>query len=787
MQPVATRALQRAVLAAATNTARGVVARGARSSTTRARMAVAACARRTMSTLATAAHARAQAASSHRDSSMECLERSFGAMKLSTQAGEKSKPTAVSDAEKRKALVNGMFGHTCGICEKDDVEVFWPNSVSNGAHRICANQIQKPVKSLNKLIVTLFPYDKYGSGYGAQNTAHKVAMCAIRQACGSQTIMEYLQKEGETSLAKLFNTVGIDAVKQYKQKVDPTYKANSDAGRGAKLVAGAAVVALSLYLYQTRATTTKGEKNGGVKKGVMKAVILRELRKHEDIHSLLRNHLLNGSPETRLATQQALLEVIKEDSSAFTADELYTIVGFLQTFYHLHKAEPRLASNIELISRVIDELVKNNNEKLISRKFGGILRLTEEIIEISLNDTRLMKKIKDTIFGYLNREVITTPLTHDSHYSDIIHFLSECSRVRPELCEHMFHEMQLRLVAHFSHFESKLKPSLDTLEDLLSGAVRILHREGFDKNQEQAQVMLDTEKQLFSLVAESIMASNATKKFAYDTRFECLKFTSSSSNNFYHLFNILESFNKVGVEHQGLMKVAESMCCKLIEFDMLTELKPDQLKSLKATFEKARASEQFLQKFSGEVEKIEKWTPPAVEELYSQESLQVLSRQIAERITSYCGTVAIAAEADRLKGEFAATQAPHLGFYAAQKEMSAKSASSHITADDREKLTQALQAELITKLSNDIKKWSSGALRGCTFVMGETLVDYHAQGILAVAAKKADVKLTLLNLPSKLYVSINSQVGLTSKNMLVRIASSAGDSEIVLPIPEAKA
>lgn len=102
MQPVATRSLQRAVLAAAANAVRGVVAKGVARSVhaTHAQRAVTACATRGMSCLATAAQARVQAASCYRDSSMEYLERSFGAMRLSTQAGDKPKSTAASDAEK---------------------------------------------------------------------------------------------------------------------------------------------------------------------------------------------------------------------------------------------------------------------------------------------------------------------------------------------------------------------------------------------------------------------------------------------------------------------------------------------------------------------------------------------------------------------------------------------------------------------------------------------------------------------------------------------------------------
>lgn len=127
--------------------------------------------------------------------------------------------------ENKDTLVSAMTylykSEGCGICEKKGAEVFWFSPFSRCAHAKCVKTIKKTESRLTKSIDLLFKNEK---DYRHHNNAHIMAVKAVRQACGSDTILTYLEKNDEYALAHLFNTVGTEAVVRYVLRKNPEPK-----------------------------------------------------------------------------------------------------------------------------------------------------------------------------------------------------------------------------------------------------------------------------------------------------------------------------------------------------------------------------------------------------------------------------------------------------------------------------------------------------------------------------------------------------------------------------------
>lgn len=105
------------------------------------------------------------------------------------------------------SLLNVLNSEGCGICEKKGAEVFWFSPYSRCAHAKCVKQIEAAESTLIKKIDSLFKKDNYGE----QNISHIRAIKAVRKACGSETILSYMEKNGVEALKNLFDTVGVEA------------------------------------------------------------------------------------------------------------------------------------------------------------------------------------------------------------------------------------------------------------------------------------------------------------------------------------------------------------------------------------------------------------------------------------------------------------------------------------------------------------------------------------------------------------------------------------------------
>ncbi|HSW86244.1 MAG TPA: hypothetical protein VLG49_01955 [Rhabdochlamydiaceae bacterium] len=95
----------------------------------------------------------------------------------------------------------------CGICLKPGANVEWHGTMSKYAHDTCYNAILPIENRIHSFIETsgLNPTKKI--------LAHVAAVHAVEKAC-RESIMAFLQRYGEGPLARLFDTVGIDAAKR---------------------------------------------------------------------------------------------------------------------------------------------------------------------------------------------------------------------------------------------------------------------------------------------------------------------------------------------------------------------------------------------------------------------------------------------------------------------------------------------------------------------------------------------------------------------------------------------
>lgn len=102
----------------------------------------------------------------------------------------------------------------CGICEEaGGGDIYWPTHQGKFTHSSCYQQIQPLESDLNTTIFALF--DGAVGGYYFLNEAHKKAIQAVRLACHPDTLLSYLQKNGDLALTRLFNTVGSRAARMY--------------------------------------------------------------------------------------------------------------------------------------------------------------------------------------------------------------------------------------------------------------------------------------------------------------------------------------------------------------------------------------------------------------------------------------------------------------------------------------------------------------------------------------------------------------------------------------------
>lgn len=101
----------------------------------------------------------------------------------------------------------------CGICLNPGANVEWYGPHSKYAHEVCFNAILPIEHKIHSFIETsgLNPTKKI--------LAHVAAVHAVEKACGG-SIMAFLQRYGEGPLARLFNTVGIDAAKRRLRQSD---------------------------------------------------------------------------------------------------------------------------------------------------------------------------------------------------------------------------------------------------------------------------------------------------------------------------------------------------------------------------------------------------------------------------------------------------------------------------------------------------------------------------------------------------------------------------------------
>lgn len=114
----------------------------------------------------------------------------------------------------------------CGICEeRGDLGqsgfVYWYTKNRSSAHFICIQKIGHLEKNLNRTILDLFHSNQLNKSESFTNfkRVHIQAIEAVKNACGSETLLSYLEKNGETCLAHLFDTIGIEAAKQMVAKL----------------------------------------------------------------------------------------------------------------------------------------------------------------------------------------------------------------------------------------------------------------------------------------------------------------------------------------------------------------------------------------------------------------------------------------------------------------------------------------------------------------------------------------------------------------------------------------
>jgi hypothetical protein len=85
-------------------------------------------------------------------------------------------------------------------------DTFWPTDESRWAHKSCVQKITPAVNQLLNTIELLFQGEQ-------RRQARIYAVQQVKRLCKPMTITEYLEKNGAEKASRLFNTIGISAVK----------------------------------------------------------------------------------------------------------------------------------------------------------------------------------------------------------------------------------------------------------------------------------------------------------------------------------------------------------------------------------------------------------------------------------------------------------------------------------------------------------------------------------------------------------------------------------------------
>lgn len=107
----------------------------------------------------------------------------------------------------------------CAFINAAKVEeiIFTRGTTESINHERCVEMIKGAENPLFQKIEELF--NNNSGDYRDHNDAHFRAISAIKIAisygCDSETISSYLEKNGESALAHLFNTIGSETVEQY--------------------------------------------------------------------------------------------------------------------------------------------------------------------------------------------------------------------------------------------------------------------------------------------------------------------------------------------------------------------------------------------------------------------------------------------------------------------------------------------------------------------------------------------------------------------------------------------
>ncbi len=128
------------------------------------------------------------------------------------------------------ALIYSRDATKCGICKQTDVAglrreaVCWSSFYSGVAHSRCFEVIDSSQAQCTLKIEELFRA-RYGAlpnpdciskqEIAELNLAHALAVQAVEAACGNCSLLTYVNEQGLAALTHIFDTVGIQTVRDY--------------------------------------------------------------------------------------------------------------------------------------------------------------------------------------------------------------------------------------------------------------------------------------------------------------------------------------------------------------------------------------------------------------------------------------------------------------------------------------------------------------------------------------------------------------------------------------------
>ena len=108
--------------------------------------------------------------------------------------------------------VTSMYdSQICGICQKPGPEIFWFSHHSTSVHRNCYNLIKIAEDDSTKTIIESFH----------QQDWHKIRLFLhnkVEEACGGNTILDFVTKNGKDALKKIYDDVANTSLKDYLQQ-----------------------------------------------------------------------------------------------------------------------------------------------------------------------------------------------------------------------------------------------------------------------------------------------------------------------------------------------------------------------------------------------------------------------------------------------------------------------------------------------------------------------------------------------------------------------------------------